>query len=246
MIQKTEKNLSRAPEGSILVKKYKKGCQFYFRKDEKDRNGTYLRVAERKLAAALVQKAYDKKALSAARKQWKALDLFLRNYQPNALTEIVEREGELRQMYLQPLEVPDALYAAKWQTLNYESKPFREDIPLHLTEKQERVRSKSEVMIANALYRAGVPYRYECPLQLGTQLIYPDFTILRISDRKEIYWEHLGMMDDAEYRNHALQRIRTYEENGIFPGDQLILTAETVRMPLNAVVLQSIIKHAFM
>ena len=62
--------------------------------------------------------------------------------------------------------------------------------------------------------------------------IHPDFTILRRSDRKEVYWEHLGMMDDPEYAANALMRIDLYERNGIFPGDRLILTHETGRQPL--------------
>lgn len=243
VIRKAERELLQAPEGSVLVKRYKKGAQFYYREDPRDRNGKYMPVSEKKRVVALMQKAYHKKALAAAVKQHKAIKSFLNAYDPQALCDVYGGESEIRQAYLQAFELPDAQYADAWQLVTYEGKPFREDTPVHYTERGERVRSKSEVMIANALARARIPYRYEYPLNLDGQLIHPDFTILRMRDRKELYWEHLGMMDDAEYRNHAFLRIRAYEEGGFFPGDRLILTAETGRLPLNAVIIQQMINQ---
>ena len=38
-------------------------------------------------------------------------------------------------------------------------------------------------------------------------------------------------------------RIREYEAHDIFPGDRLILTAETSRMPLNIAVIRQMIRH---
>lgn len=49
--------------------------------------------------------------------------------------------------------------------------------------------------------------------------------------REELYLEHLGMMDDAEYRNSAFNRINYYEKNSIFVGERLILSFETGVMP---------------
>lgn len=243
IIHRAEKSLSFAPEGSVLVKRYKKGAQFYYREDPKDRNGTYILAAERERAIALVQKAYDRKVLAAAKEQWKTLNSFLTKFRPDALANIFEKESELRQILLNPFELPDKQFLAEWESAEYEGKSFLENTPLHYTDREERVRSKSEVMIANALLKEKIPYRYECPLKLGNQTIYPDFTILRMRDRKEIYWEHLGMMDDTQYRDTALQRIHIYEANGIFPGEQLILTFETYRMPLNAQVVRQMIRH---
>ena len=242
IIHKAEHDLSHAPEGSVLVKKYKKGVQFYYRENSKDRDGTYMPASDRARAVSLVQKSYTAKALSAAKGQWNAIDHFLKHYNPEALSGVFDREGENRQSLLAPFELSDLQYSRAWQSEKYEGKTFREDTPLHLTHRQERVRSKSEVLIANALDRAGIPYRYECPLKFGNQIIYPDFTILRISDRKDIYWEHLGLIDDTEYRSHAIARIREYEAHGIWPGINLILTLETFRYPLNDGLVQNMIK----
>lgn len=68
----------------------------------------------------------------------------------------------------------------------YTGKQFREGEPVILTNRGERVRSKSEKIIADCFFRKGIPYKYECPLYLkGLGIIYPDFTILsKKQDRK--------------------------------------------------------------
>ena len=106
------------------------------------------------------------------------------------------------------------------------------------------VRSKSEKIIADLLYRKGIPYHYEPELILrdGTK-IYPDFAVLNLKHRKTIYWEHLGMMEDPEYSEKAVRKISAYIKNGIFPGEQLILTAETKEFPVNVREVKILIQH---
>lgn len=102
------------------------------------------------------------------------------------------------------------------------------------TDKGEPVRSKSEKIIADKMNKKGVPYVYEQPLLFnGYCYIVPDFKVLNRKTRKEIYWEHLGMMDDADYVEKAIKKIELYEKNGIFQGDKLIVTYETKEHPLN-------------
>lgn len=40
-------------------------------------------------------------------------------------------------------------------------------------------------------------------------------------------------MDDPIYAQNAVRKIRAYEENGIYPGERLILTFETEKMILD-------------
>ncbi len=114
------------------------------------------------------------------------------------------------------------------------------------TGKMEPVRLKSELNIANALAVKGIPYKYECPLILknGTR-IHPDFTVLNVKERKQIYWEHRGMMDDKDYATRSVLRIKTYMKNGIVIGDQLIITEETSLNPLGTNEIDAIIKEFF-
>ena len=51
------------------------------------------------------------------------------------------------------------------------------------------------------------------------------------------------MMDDSQYVEKALLKIRTYEFNGIYPGDNLILTYETHQTPIDQKQVLLNIKH---
>ena len=86
---------------------------------------------------------------------------------------------------IEPIWIPDDEYVASWESQEYIRKEIKDDVPEFYTDKDERVRSKSEVIIANELNKAGVPYRYECPLVIHGIKIHPDFTILNVKKRKE-------------------------------------------------------------
>ncbi|MBQ9063652.1 MAG: hypothetical protein IJ121_12685 [Eubacterium sp.] len=245
-LEEAERRIEQAPEGSVQVKKHKKGVQFYFRSSPQEKKLKYLPSAERPKAIALIQKMYDKRIISSAEQQINCIERFLNHYDPDALKKVFWTENPERQKLLKAVDVPDELFIDEWLAADFTPKEFYEGSKVHFTSKEEKVRSKSEVLIANSLYRHGIPYRYECPLRLNSRIVYPDFTILRASDRKEFYWEHLGMMDDTEYRNHAFMKIQSYERMGIFPGEKLILTIETYKLPLNQKTINNVIRHYFL
>lgn len=62
---------------------------------------------------------------------------------------------------------------------------------------------------------------------------YPDFTLLKVKTREIIYHEHLGLLDDEEYRKANLAKLEEYRKNGIYQGKNLIITYEGTGCPLN-------------
>jgi len=90
----------------------------------------------------------------------------------------------------------------------------------HRTMRGELVRSQEEVIVADTLNELGIPYEYERPLHHPRirEMILPDFTI--DWNEKTFYWEHLGMSEDAQYRERWEARKRWYYEAGF--GHQLI------------------------
>lgn len=111
-----------------------------------------------------------------------------------------------------------------------------------LNERGERVRSKSEKILADFFYRNRIPYKYECPLHLKNfGMVYPDFTFLSAKTGQEIYWEHDGRMDDPVYAQSAVKKIYAYEENDIYPGERLILTYETEKTVLNMQIVERLV-----
>ena len=111
-----------------------------------------------------------------------------------------------------------------------------------LTEKGERVRSKSEKILADFFYRRNILYKYEKPLYLkGYGMVYPDFTFLSKKTGKEIYWEHEGMIDKQEYARSAVRKIESYQKNDIYPGERLILTFETEQRVLDSKEIEGLV-----
>lgn len=141
---------------------------------------------------------------------------------------------------------PDEDFIAAWQHLPYTGKPFEINAPEFFTSTGVRVRSKSEIIIADALDRAGIPYRYEFPASIkGWGTLYPDFTGLDVRTRKEIIWEHFGLMGDTDYSENTLQKIAHYAASGYILGKNLIATFESGTTPLSAKQVQGYIKAHF-
>ena len=104
---------------------------------------------------------------------------------------------------------------------------------IYRTDRGELVRSKSEWIIADKLYAAGIDYQYEQPLVLGGIERLPDFTIIDDDSGLTWYWEHNGLLDNIEYRKRWERKLAAYREEGILPLDEgggdngiLLLTEE--------------------
>ena len=94
------------------------------------------------------------------------------------------------------------------------------------------VRSKSEVIIATALYDNNIKFEYEKAIKIADVIYYPDFTVEK-KNGDIILWEHLGLIDNPDYRNKVYRKIMKYNENGYYQGKNLILTYETAESPLD-------------
>lgn len=132
-----------------------------------------------------------------------------------------------------------------WSTTDYQRSNNYPEKLIHNTYVGILVRSKSEVLIANALFSKQIPFRYEACLQLGSHTVYPDFTIRHPVTKKIYYWEHLGMMGEEGYLDNALTKIRRYCRNNIYPDGNLILTYESRQTPLDSELVLHIIEHYF-
>ena len=151
-----------------------------------------------------------------------------------------------RQLLVTPIEPIWEKELARWYDSEYHGKEFYEGTAEIVTEKGERVRSKSEKILADYFYRNNILYQYEKPLYLkGYGTIYPDFTFLSKKTRKEIYWEHEGMMDKPEYAKSAVKKIESYQRNGIHLGERLILTFETELTVLNSQIVEELVERYF-
>lgn len=260
IIENVEKRLEHAPSGHLRITKKRGGVEYYYKeeacgKNQKDvcqanskinNNGRYLKKREKNLAVKIAQRDYDTQVLKMTAERIKAIKTFLEKYEKTSLKRLYQQTNLYRKELINAEIISDEEYVRRWLSVEYKGKSFAEDAPEIITERGERVRSKSEKIIADKLYMLGVPYRYEYPLTLdGGIRIYPDFTILRMPEREEVYLEHFGMMDDIDYVGTVMQKLSTYERNAICLGEKLFITYETVKNPLNARNLDRLLRRLF-
>ena len=168
----------------------------------------------------------------------------VRYYHCDEIEKIYTSMHTQRQLLVTPIEPIWEKELARWYDSEYHGKEFYEGTAEIVTEKGERVRSKSEKILADYFYRNNILYQYEKPLYLkGYGTVYPDFTFLSKKTRKEIYWEHEGMMDKPEYAKSAVKKIESYQRNGIHLGERLILTFETELTVLNSQIVEELVER---
>ena len=244
IIQTKESAVKKAPHGVLNVHNTEGRLQYYYKENTNDTVRRYLRTNEKKLVKELCQKDYDQRVLLAANKELKILEKLQKIYRGLTCEEVYELLHIHRKKHVTPIKMPDDEYIEEWEAFEYEPMSFSPGYPEYYSDKGERVRSKSEIIIANTLKNQGIPYRYECPLYLEDYVTFhPDFTVLNVRTREEKYFEHFGMMDDPEYAEAALKKIETYEKNGIFIGENLIATFESRRKPLNQKIVNQLIER---
>lgn len=237
--------LLKAPEGKIHVIKIKGSPQFYLRTDPKDKSGAYIRKKEETTIKRFLQKSYDEKIYKLVKHEIRAIETFLKHskdYNLKIQKVYSDSSSEIKS-YLNPIDLSNDDYAKYWKELPFVSNPMPITVAEYETDNGEIVRSKSELNIANALFKAGIPYKYECRLVLRDgRIVYPDFTLLDVVNREEIYWEHRGMMDNAEYVKNAVKKTKDYIRSGIITGYNLIITEETGVNSLGTDEINEIIK----
>lgn len=242
MILKEEKRLLKikrtlddrlidVPEGTLRIFESNKQIQYVHCIQNRNGSGiklSYIKKEDHTIADRLAQKSYDQKVQKIVCRRLKQFDKLAKEYEDNEIDNIYEQMHPNRKSLVEPVEKIWSQKVLEWKSTPYIGKEFGVGIPEIYTKKGERVRSKSEKILADTFCDLGIEYKYECPLKLnGYGIVYPDFTILRKRDGEEVYWEHDGRMDDPKYAEKAIRKINNYISNGLFPGDRLIVSFES-------------------
>ena len=233
-------------EGTLRISMDKNKVRYFhhFPNKNSKKKDIYISKADKELPTRLAQNTYNNKLRNLVKKRLEQIRRLLKDYDDNEIEQLYTKEHPERQKLIQPVRPTWEQRLNEWEKEAYKGKAFAENIPVITTAKGERVRSKSEKILADYFYHAGITYKYEHPIFLkGFGVVYPDFTFLSRKTGEEIYWEHNGRMDDSEYARKAIRKIETYEKNGIFPGQKLILTFETLQDGLDMKVVESLVKE---
>ncbi len=236
IIDFSENVIKNAPQGKVRVSKCHNSKQFYYHDESSETpNGKYMRKSEEELASRIVEREYYEKLLKVCYKRNREIEKMISCIQSTEIEEVYELMPKIKRECFDPVVISKELFRQRWESKVYEGKIFAEDYPEIYSEKGERVRSKTEKIIADKLYKEGIPYRYEESLELkDRRVIYPDFKILNIENRKEIILEHFGMMDDENYVSKTLMKLKLYEKSGFVLGKDLLITFETSIEPFDS------------
>lgn len=123
-------------------------------------------------------------------------------------------------------------------------KQYYEQALIHRTLKGDLVRSKSEVIIANMLYEAGIEYEYEKELDLGEDGIrIPDFTIEDVESGLCFYWEHCGMLGNEKYVKKWNEKKEVYKRHNIVEGENLIVSKDALNGSIDSAEIKALIER---
>jgi hypothetical protein len=151
----------------------------------------------------------------------------------NTLTDGTDKEEEVQDDPTPPQHDQPAQFSV-----------FRPEGLIHRTERGEKVRSKSEAIIANILNNLGLDYRYEYPIE-GNEwpgIRRPDF-VLFSKNHKPLLWEHLGMLDDPDYCARWDAKLEWYRANGFTEGINLFVTRDETGGGLDSQLLRKTADH---
>lgn len=222
----------------------KRGEQYYIF-SETEKKWKYVRKENLKEAKDIAQYEYEKEVLRESHHQYSLISAFAKNFNPDYIADIQEQFIPARAKLINFHLLSDEEIIHKWKEKKYEPNPYKLDNG-YLTQNNELVRSKSEVIIADRLRALEIPYKYEFPVKLDDGVVYPDFTLLNIQTGREVFLEHFGMMDDQNYvNNNFIPKIVRYAKSGYFLGINLLATFESSLRPLDIRYLESVLNTIF-
>lgn len=244
--KRIEMELKEAPEGALWENRMQHRTTYrqYVPEQKKDYpHGKYIGKENAMLIKELAQKDYYVKTLKWTQRVDKQLKELRKCYEENNPEIIYNRLSEGRKELINPVFLPDEEYIELWKShIKTEDNSFENDRNI-FTEQGERVRSKTEKIIADKLWIERVPYVYEPNLQLSDGIrLFPDFAVLNVRTREEFYWEHFGKMDDPDYCFRTLDKIERYRKNGLEVGKNIICTFETHNRELGKSTIERLIE----
>ncbi|MGI6204872.1 MAG: hypothetical protein ACOYJH_06315 [Anaerovoracaceae bacterium] len=129
------------------------------------------------------------------------------------------------------LQAPGQILVLSDPERNASRNPFHPEKYIYGTRRGEKVRSKSEMMIADILFEKGIDYLSDAAIQIGQGVFYPDFQVKR-ADGRLVLWEHFGMLSDPAYVNRSYEKIIAYGNAGFSAGRNLIISSECEESPM--------------
>ncbi len=253
--QKYTEEFRELPEGTLQYVEDKQRTQFYRAISDVKRKKRMGINKQPELINQLARKEFLRRLLKEMDANINALQYAIGHYRdidPTAIIRSMTRAyrrlpGEL---FFRPTE---ELFASEdeclrarleshqaWAEQPYEKNSYPFGEYSQYTTRGLHVRSNRELIIAEILYKYKVPFRYDQVVQVGRYKLSPDFSF-EMADKRELYMEYCGMMNDLEYVSRFREKRRKYEQAEIYEWDNMIYAFST-GSKVNAAEIEAIIK----
>lgn len=235
IIDKTEKRIRQnntLEKRKVRFSKQKYGYQYYW--GNPDGKRVYVKSADLEAVRKKLQLDYDKELSGVVRSLRLKIEHFIKLYDMNVITDVYDRLCDARKEMVTPVVLSDKEFIEEWKRTHEGEKNTFPEKGQYLTNKGEYVRSKTEKILADLFYKLEIPYVYEPKYELTAGgVLFPDFALLNVEQRKTIYWEHFGLVTDGEYAIKSLSKLGAYEKSGLSIGDTLLFSMESEAFPLD-------------
>lgn len=235
--------ISKLPQGNLYVTHSGKYIRWYLARDGQK---TYIPKGDKSFAQVMAQKKYLEYLRNDIQFEKSCIDSYLAKSETYSkkIPKLLE-EQNFKELLRSTMEKTKN-ELNEWCNSPFEHNRYKTEHLVHQTISGQFVRSKSESIIASELFLNNIPFRYECILNLGDRIMFPDFTIRHPVTGEYFYWEHFGMMDKPDYARNTIDKLNSYVEHGIIPSVNLITTYETADHPITQLKIANVVKEYFL
>ena len=210
--------LEKCPWG-ILSKVRRGDHDTFFQSANENKSRKRLGITKKpEIIEALARKAMLQREIEIINGNIKALQTLLKTYTEPTFENIVRDLSDYITQNIAKPKDDDV-----WPN-NFEQSTYKLEDRRFITSTGLKVRSKSELLIAEKLNEFGLKFLYEPSVKLGEYDVVPDFVIKEKNDGNLFYWEHCGLTNNEKYMNRHKWKMELYEQNGIVPWKNLIVT----------------------
>jgi len=252
---KTE--LAACPDGSLLYQKKGEHLQFLHSVEVDGKRVRFGINSDQRLIKALARKEFARVSSAIFENNAKAIRNAISKqipFDPNQILKSMTKAYALlpEEYFFNSNEIiiasrlSDDLIEKIKTHEEWWKKPYKEywGYPEHktkLTSRGQKVRSISELLIAEKLYEYSIPFHYEEELEINGRLFAPDFTFEGY-DYEKFYLDYFGMMNNVKYAKKNFLKLDDYYDAGLIPGENLIVVFDSNGV-MNAGVIEAIIQN---
>lgn len=220
-------------DNTELARLKSKGHWYYYqsRKEDGKRKLTYLGNALAEAVKWYFSRQYRRSLAKILKKNIQILERCIDNY-----TEVTPEEV-YRKMPKPYSELPKEPYLdarfeeiKRWANKDYMKNPREMPKNYSVAKDGTKVRSKGECIWYNELLNTGIPFRYDCVIELideKGEIVQkcPDFMIW-CYDGTFLIIEHLGKLDSIKYSLDFGEKLHCYHGEDFIPGYNLVITSD--------------------